>query len=218
VGYGLKLINGEVIPNPSFAHSDDTYGMSLATNQMMYVEGHYNSDGDFNTGSPTSPDDPSNFAKEGHEAPAALIADSLTFLSEDWDDEDSNESISNRRATHTEVSAAVLTGNVPSGETGSNRYSGGVENFPRFLETWSSRDLRIRGSMVALFESEVGTRAWGYGDVYGAPRRQWGFHEKFAEGFLPPGTPNTRRYRAVDFELIDRETYLSHVERIKSYF
>lgn len=217
-GYGLKLVNGEVIPNPGFAHSADTYGMSLATNQMMYVEGHFNADGNFNTGSPTQPDSTGNFAKEGHEAPAALIADSLTFLSEDWNDEDSNESLSNRRATDTEVSAAILTGNVPSGETGSNRYSGGVENFPRFLEDWGGKDLRIRGSIVALFESEVGTRGWGYGDVYSAPGRQWGFQEKFAEGFLPPGTPNTRRYRAVDFELVDKSTYDSYVERIKSYY
>ncbi len=217
-GYGLKLINGETIPNPSFAHDRDIYGLSVATNQMMYVEGHYNADGNFNTGSPTSPDNSGNFAREGREAPAALIADSITFLSTNWDDANSNTSLSNRRAAHTEISAAILTGNVPSGKTGSNRYSGGVENFPRFLENWSGRDLRIRGSMVALFESEVGTRGWGYGDVYNAPRREWGFHEKFAEGYLPPGTPNTRRYRAIDFQLVTQEAYEEHLHRVKNYF
>lgn len=159
-----------------------------------------------------------NFAGVGREAPAALIADSLTFLSGNWRDDKSNKSMSNRIATDTEVSAAILTGLVLSGESGSARYSGGVENFPRFLENWSGKSLRIRGSMVALFESEVGTRAWGYGDVYSPPNRDWGFHLKFAEGYLPPGTPNTRRYRAVDFQLVDKATYEGHVERIKTYF
>ncbi|MEO0511004.1 MAG: hypothetical protein AAF065_14230 [Verrucomicrobiota bacterium] len=217
-GWALKLVNGNVIPNPSFAHANDNYGMALATNQMMYIEGNYNADGDKSTGSPVLSDDPGNFGKEGHEAPAALIADSLTFLSVNWDDQKSKESLSQRTAADTEVSAAILTGLVPSGEEGTKRYSGGVENFPRFLENWGGKNLRIRGSMVALFESEVGTRGWGYGDVYGAPNRDWGFHSKFAEGYLPPGTPNTRRYRAVDFQVVDKATYDSHVDRIKTYF
>lgn len=217
-GYGLKVTNGDVIPNPKFAHKNDNYGMSLATNQMMYVEGHYNADGDFSTGSPVKPDNPSTYAQEGHEAPAALIADSITFLSENWDDANSTQSLSKRKADHTEVSAAILTGNVPSGKTGSNSYSGGVENFPRFLEHWGSINFRVRGSMVALFESEVGTERWGKGDVYKPPNRQWGFQSKFAEGYLPPGTPNTRRYRSIDFELVDKASYESHIKRIKTYF
>ncbi|MGZ0657206.1 hypothetical protein ACWPKS_16515 [Coraliomargarita sp. W4R72] len=217
-GRAVKLVNGGIIPNPEFAQADDIYGMTLATNQMMYVEGNYNADGDLNTGSPTEPDDPINFSKEGYEAPAALVADSITFLSVNWDDEDSTHSMSDRRAANTEVSAAVLTGLVPSGEYGSKSYSGGVENFPRFLENWASRTIQIRGSLVALFESEVGTRGWGYSDVYNAPRREWGFHSKFGEGYLPPGTPNTRRYRGIDFQLIDEAEYTSNVSRIKTYF
>ncbi len=217
-GWGLKVVNGGTIPNPAFAHSEGNYGMSLATNQMMYVEGNYNADGDRSTGSPTTPDNASNFAKEGHEAPAALIADSVTFQSNSWDDSDSARSMSHRVASDTEVSAAVLTGLVPSGESGSNSYSGGVENFPRFLENWKGKSMRIRGSMVALFESEVGTRRWGYSDVYSPPNRDWGFHSKFAEGYLPPGTPNTRRYRGIDFQLINEAEYASHVARIKTYY
>lgn len=217
-GWGLKIVNGETIPNPEFAHSQDTYGTSIATNQMMYIEGHYNSDGSSSTGSPTSPDNSSEFADENAEAPAALIADSVTFLSENWSDSNSAKSMSNRQAVDTEISAAILTGLVPSGETGSDSYSGGVENFPRFLENWSGKRLIMRGSVVALFESEVGTRGWGHSDVYSAPKREWGFHESFAEGYLPPGTPNTRRYRGIDFKLISTSEYESSVARIKSYF
>lgn len=217
-GWGLKLVNGETIPNPNFAQSSDsTYGTSIATNQMMYVEGNYNADGIIGGDSPTQPDN-SDFADQGQEAPAALIADSITFLSNNWNDENSTKSMSNRTATNTEISAAILTGLVPSGESGSDSYSGGVENFPRFLESWSGKTISIRGSMVALFESEVGTRGWGHSDVYNPPNRAWGFHEKFAEGYLPPGTANTRRYRGIDFQLISESEYESHISRIKSYF
>ncbi|CAA6692990.1 MULTISPECIES: hypothetical protein [unclassified Lentimonas] len=215
-GWGVKLTNAETIPNPSFAHAKDIYGMSLATNQMLYVQGNYNADGDFDTGSPTDPDS-SNFAAEDEEAPAALIADSITFLSVDW--KDVNSSIYGQRtAENTEVSAAILTGLVPSGETGQKSYSGGVENFPRFLEKWNDKTFLMRGSIVALFESEVGTAPWGTGSVYNPPNREWGFHSKFGEGYLPPGTPNTRNYRAVDFEMINKATYEEYVQRIKTYY
>jgi hypothetical protein len=215
-GFALKLKNGKEIPSPDFSADK---GMTVATNQMLYVQGHYNSDGNLSTGSPTEPDKPGDFGEENEEAPAALVADSLTFLSENWDDKDSASSLSDRSAQPTEVSAAVMTGLVPSGKDGSNSYSGGVENFPRFLEDWAGKDLVIRGSMVALFESEVGASGlWGYGDVYKAPGRKWGFNEKFAEGFLPPGTPNTRRYRAIDFELVDQSTYNARVDEIKKIF
>lgn len=218
-GWGVKLTNAEVIPNPSFAHKDDIYGMSLATNQMLYVEGNYNADGKRSTGSPTEPDYPANFGKQGHEAPASLIADSITFLSVYWNDSKSNKKLKkHRKAGNSEVSAAILTGLVPSGESGSRSYSGGVENFPRFLEHWGGKSLRIRGSMVALFESEVGTRRWGHGGVYSPPSRDWGFHSSFAEGYLPPGTPNTRRYRGIDFKMINKNTYEEYVARVKTNY
>jgi hypothetical protein len=217
-GWAVKLTDAKVIPNPSFAHADDLYGMTLATNQMLYIKGHYNADGDRSTGSATEPDSAGDFAQQDREAPAALVADSITFLSQNWSDAKSNKSSKYRNATHTEISAAILTGNVPSGKSGSNSYSGGVENFPRFLEKWKSKDLLMRGSVVALFESEVGVRRFGHSDVYSAPNRKWGFHSKFGEGYLPPGTLNTRRYRAVDFEMLDKTTYEEYVERIKSNY
>lgn len=213
-GWGLKLVNGDVIPNPNFGHSQDVYGTSVATNQMMYIQGDYNSDGSTDTGSPTQADDSTTFGQQQQEAPAALIADSITFLSDNWDDSKSSQG--GRNASDTEVSAAIMTGLVPSGETGSNSYSGGVENFPRFLESWSDDTLTMRGSIVALFESEVATERWGKGGVYSAPKREWGFHEKFSEGFLPPGTPNSRGFRGRDFTDLTASEYASHIARIKS--
>lgn len=216
-GWGVKITNAEEIPNPDFARSKGVYGTTFATNQAMYIDGNYNSDGDSNTGTPTAPDSAADFAKQGHEASSALVADAITFLSTNWDDENSAKSKSDRTASNfTEVSAAILSGVVPSGKTGSNSYSGGVENFPRFLENWSGKTLRIRGSIVGLYESEVATEKWGSGDVYSPPKRNWGFHEKFGEGFYPPGTPTTRTFRGRDYQDLSKEEYQAAVAQIKT--
>lgn len=215
--WGVKITKSKKIPNPDFARSKGIYGTTFATNQTMYIDGHYNSDGDSSTGSPVAPDSPSNFADQGQEASSALVADAITFLSTNWDDQDSAKSMSNRVASSfTEVSAAILAGVVPSGKTGSNSYSGGVENFPRFLENWSNKTLRIRGSIVGLYESEVATEQWGSGDVYNPPKRNWGFHQKFGEGFYPPGTPATRTFRGTDYQDLSETEYHTAVTQIKA--
>jgi hypothetical protein len=53
--------------------------------------------------------------------------------------------------------------------------SGGAHNFPRLSENWSG-DLYIRGSMVAMFESEVACEPWLATRIYSAPGRMWGLH------------------------------------------
>ena len=207
--WGVKLVKGSTIPNPEFAQSKGVFGTSIATNQVMYVEGHYNSDGDLSTGSPTEPDNKSNFNQENQEAPAALAADAITFLSAGWNDTNSKKNTNNRVAQNTEVSAAILTGLVPSGENGSKSYSGGVENFPRFLENWRGKDFMMRGSMVAMFESEIAKGGWGSGDVYSAPRRKWGFHENYTE--TPPPGPVIKTYRGRDLQILTEAEYRERV-------
>jgi len=91
-----------------------------------------------------------------------------------------------------------------------------VENFPRFLEDWDD-ELRIRGSMVGLFESEVATGKWR-NSAYSPPHRNWGFHRKFGEGMLPPGSPDTRRYQVVDFEVVTPSEYEGYIKEFKDHF
>ena len=211
--WGVKLVNGNVIPNPAFAQNKGIFGMSVATNQVMYVEGNYNSDGNITSDSSTKPDDTLAFNKVGQEAPAALAADAVTFLSEGWDDTNSNKPLANRIAEPTEVSAAILTGVVPSRKDGTKSYSGGVENLPRFLENWSGKDFVMRGSMVALFESEVATAPWGKKDngdkVYSAPNRKWGYHTNYDE--TPPVGPTVRTYRARELQILSQNAYQTRV-------
>lgn len=208
--WGVKLTNGSQIPNPSFGWTSDLYGTTIATNVPMYIEGNYNADGNPNTGSATEPD----VADVKQEPPAALVADAINVLSNDWQDDESLKNTSTRTTTaFTEVAAAFLTGLVPSNKNNWNNYSGGVENFPRFLEKWNT-SFRYRGSMVALFESEVAIEPWGKSNVYSPPTRDWGFNSLYSQGFYPPGTPNSRTFRRVNYRNLTAQEYQSHLSQV----
>ncbi|NJM55221.1 MAG: hypothetical protein HC841_04285, partial [Verrucomicrobiae bacterium] len=207
-GWGVKVVNGSSIPDPSFA---DDSGMTVATNNVMYVQGHFNADGDPSTGTSQNPDN-------NVEPPAALVADAITVLSPAWQDELSNCSDLNscrKSANFVEVSAAFLTGLAPSDKFNNNRYSGGVENFPRFLEGWGGRTVRYRGSMVALFESEIAKEPWGTSSVYAAPNRDWGYNSLFAQGAYPPGTPNTRNTRRFNFRVMTQDEWNQEMAQLR---
>ena len=73
----------------------------------------------------------------------------------------------------TEISACLLTGIV---ETTTRQNSGGVHNFPRLNEAWSGTGLYIRGSMIAMFASEIATEPWSI-RIYSGAGRFWGLHE-----------------------------------------
>lgn len=204
----VRLLNGGQLPNRRAANPSDAFlpeGLTLATNAAVYVAGHYNADGTLaaDLSDMTTP--------EAAEVPAAIVGDAVNILSQAWvttehdtgrvvpaADLGSNDS-TRPAAAHTEFSAALLTGIVTTAGAASNQYSGGVENYPRFHENWSNRSLRYRGSIVALFESQVATRAWTHAK-YGAPRREWGFNAMFgSQRRYPPGTPIIRTFRRVDY-------------------
>jgi hypothetical protein len=92
-------------------------------------------------------------------------------------------------AAHTTVNAALLTGVV---ETTRGQYSGGMENFPRFLETWGpANTFTYNGSMVKMFPSLYATNVWGKANVYSPPKRNWAFDLNFNDAKkLPPLTPS----------------------------
>ncbi len=228
---GVQLYNARVIPNPSYAMANNVYGTSFVTNNALYVQGHFNSDGiatayDSNgnittqrTGSRTLPDSNADFAQQGKEAPASLVGDAVTLLSPGWDNTKSKRAIADRVASvDTEVSAAILAGIAPTGKNGVTKYSGGAENFPRFLENWSGKTLVYRGSMVNLFESEVAKQRWQSNNVYSPPNRAWGFHAKFAEGFFPPGTPNVRTFRRVNYRELTQQEYKTEIQHVRDAF
>ncbi len=171
---GIRLVNGQTLPSR---------GLTVATPQPLYVSGHYN-----------APASALGTADTSHTKPAGIIADAVTLLSGDWDDADAAASLSSRKAANTTVNAAILAGIVTTSDAS---YSGGVENFPRFLEDWSGRTLTYNGSMIVMFPSQYATGTWkGTGSaigIYNAPSRNWAFDMNFLDpNKLPPGTPAVR--------------------------
>lgn len=167
---GVKVVEGAELPS---------LGLTVATPNPLYVQGHFNA---------TGTDVGKNETK--FTDPASLVGDSITILSSAWSDANSSLAIGSRLAADTTVNAAIIAGNVPSG---GGYYSGGVENFPRFLENWSGRTLTYNGSMVALYHSTIATAPWGGSDVYSPPTRNWAFDQNFTDALkLPPGTPEVR--------------------------
>lgn len=162
-------------------------GLTVATKHPLYVQGHFN-----------APNTTPGYADTSATKPASLVGDAITILSSNWND--STSATAMNVAANTTVNAAFLAGIVPSAnEFGTRHYSGGVENFPRFLESWSSRKFTYNGSMVVMFPSQFATAWWknpanyptGY---YQAPTRLWAFDINFLDhNKLPPATPQVRK-------------------------
>ena len=260
---GVRLINGR-----GRLPSKGSQGLTVATNDALYVLGHYNADGSISTDSGSA----SSRYPEDREAPCALMGDAITVLSQPtfqsvsgnyvqtrgWNDALSSlridtyssystswETIAHSNSNtidgyntstrpgslptdsapaasgtsysgklvpaSTEISAAFLTGIVPS-TTSNGAYSGGAHNFPRFLEDWYTNSsgtratCAIRGSMVAFFASTVATEPWSL-RIYQAPVRLWGLNADYIAGKLPPLTPNTIAMQQVNFRNLTEDEY-----------
>ncbi len=186
----VRLRNGAILP-------DD---VTVASENPVYIQGDYNSGGPTasvvsNAANSTSPlsafEDPT---APGYTRKAcAVLGDAVNILSNNWNDGNSTASVASRVATNTTVNAGILSGNVPTNHYGDGAYSGGAENFPRFLETWSAQCLTYYGSMVCLFDSKQANGAWGASNVYSPPTRRWYFDQNFLLN-PPPGTLQSTTY------------------------
>lgn len=169
---GVRVVNGTVLP---------PQGLSVATDSPVYVLGDYN-----------VPTLAKGTANTTGTLPASFAADAITILSGAWDDANSGKTLGYRVASSTTVNAAFLMGNVAST---SSDDSGGLENFPRFLETWSGKTFTYNGSMICMFNSKIATGPWKdtgttY-DIYDAPTRKWSLDQNFRDNTkLPPATPS----------------------------
>ena len=204
-GIAVRLKNGSIVPSPP---GSPDKGFTVATNAPLYVLGNYNADGNSSTGSATATDG-------SDEVPAALVADAITILSNAWEannyDSKSKQSSGLRKGSFTEISAAFLTGQSET-VPGAGKYSGGVHNFPRFLENWTGTEFRYRGSLVALFQSEVNWKHMNNNSYwYAPPKRNWGFSSIFEGGEFPPGTPMVRDFRRKHFRFLTKGEYVTQI-------
>ena len=185
---GVRLKNGGTMPQG---------GLTIVSDNPVYIQGDYNtgSNGTLQPDSNLSNGDPNKNTVPGYQKQSsAVIGDAVMVLSNAWSDANSYKAVDQRKATPTTVNAAIVSGIVPTGEYGNN-YSGGAENFPRFMEKWGSgTTFTYHGSMVELYKSLQNKGAWGKGNVYDPPRRQWFFDRQFYTD-PPPGTLSLVRFK-----------------------
>ena len=184
----IRLVNGSVLP---------TNGLTVATENPLYIQGDYNVGNE--AGNPNNV--PTNAAGvsqviaglststspvvAGYSRPSsAVMADAVTILSNGWQDAHSSGALGSRDASNTTVNTAILAGSVPSTST---NYSGGFNNFPRFLEDWSGNSFTYYGSMIQLFHSAIATGLWNTGSIYSPPSRFWNY-DSILQAKSPPGS------------------------------
>ncbi len=185
---GVRLKNGAKLPSA---------GLTVVSPNPVYIQG------DYNTGLTSSAQPPSNTATSytpptdtpspeatGYDrVPAAVAADAVNVLSNNWNDANSLLSQSSRIASNTTINTAVLSGNVP---TTTSSYSGGIENFMRLHENWSGKYFTVYGTLGLLFASNQATHPWSAAD-YSAPNRRWYYDENLRD-VNPPGFHVARVY------------------------
>jgi len=196
----LKLVDGRlnaVGTSPLPVRPDNGQGgFTIASENPVYVQGDYN----------TSSLDPfwaNNANNNTPHAAAAIIADSVTILSNQWSDVNSlyNSSILAGRPTGADgyYRMAVAGGkNIPfpvPANWGNNQDTGtdgGLHNFLRYLEKWNNA-VWYQGSLVNMYYSEYDTGVFKCcTTVYGAPAggRKYYFDTLFLNpANLPPATP-----------------------------
>lgn len=186
----IRLINGKTTPRTG---SDGLGGFSVATNGGIYVKGSYNT-------TPTSVTNPDGTPGVN---PAMLMGDSMTVLSDAWNDANaaSTDILNARNAASlavdsggaltnvTTINAGLLTGNTQATST---TVSGGVQNLVRYLENWGGNTVSFNGSLGRLFDAKMFIRPFQQpGIVYRVPdQRNFKFDSAFIDK-TPPGSPVT---------------------------
>ena len=210
----LKLVDGSLGHLP-VRLDNGAGGFTVGSENPVYILGNYNSNCTA-AGQPGCTPNNGNYdttwnnppgAETVHSA-AAVIADSVTGLSNNWSDLVSLNSPSvdgGRPAVTTYYRVAVSGGkniNFPvngiAWAVGDWGTDGGLHNFLRLLENWGAnggQTLNYKGSMVSMYYSTyaTGTDKNGGGTVYEPPTRNYAFDPLFTQPQnLPPATPMFR--------------------------
>ncbi len=188
----LRVVDGS-LNNVPVRPDNGLGGFTVASENPVYVFGNYNSDStDPFWGAPGA-------AADINHAAAAVIADSVTLLSNGWSDVNSMNNalnMTNRNALPTYYRMAIAGGKnmnfpQPAGTGADFGTDGGVHNFLRLSEDWGGVVLSYRGSLVSLYYAQYATGTFKCCTmVYNAPNRNFYFDTAFLDPTkLPPGTP-----------------------------
>jgi len=193
--HAIMLMNGTLnnLPLPGF---------TVASENPVYIQGNYNA--------------VNNAWAKGSNA--AVIADAVTLLTNNWWNLDSlrypiyrNSNAGLPPLARSGVTSyyrvAIATGknrlfNQPNwGAAEDFGTDGGVHNFLRYLEDLGTSTMWYKGSMVSLYYSQYSVGVFKCCNVvYNAPTRQYSFDVNFLDpNQLPPGTPKFRDVENVGF-------------------
>ncbi|MGA3092146.1 MAG: hypothetical protein ABSD75_26355 [Terriglobales bacterium] len=208
--HALRLVDGSLgnVPLSPVGTVADPGGFTVASENPVYVWGDYNSNpGDTTWNSPA-------VDVAGHSS-TAIIADTVTLLSNNWTDPVSFglgssgtvTSPGDRNATTSYYRTAIAAGknvNFPQPTWGApNDFGtdGGVHNFLRYLENWGGQTLNYKGSIVSLYYATYGTGVYKCcTTVYSPPTRNYIFDTDFTSpSGLPPGTPMFRDVETLSY-------------------
>ncbi len=188
----LKLVNGPLGNLP-------VDGLTVASENPVYVQGNFNA----NAGGFGEPN-----------APAAVMADALTLLSNNWNDTRSFQFPNNpaqRPATTTWYRFAVIAGKGKYFPHIGGMYQdygtdGGVHNFLRYLENWGGQTINYRGSIASFYYNRQAVGIYKCcTNVYSPPTRGYAFDTEFLDpALLPPKTPMFRDVNTTGFVQITR--------------
>ncbi len=210
----VRLINAATLPGVyDSAVAGNTRGFTLASENPVYVWGNYNATSvTVAGGTNVSTSDRYYPYNTSLHIPASVVSDLVTILSGSWNDGESfayPNAPGSRVASNTVVRFAMLAGDPITGYSPSagltGNQNGGLINFPRFLETWSSKRLNYAGSFINLFNAfNSNARHKCCNTVYTPPTRDWTFEESFREpSRLPPGTPYVYLISFTGFERVN---------------
>jgi hypothetical protein len=177
-------------------------GLTIASENSVYIQGHWNA----------------NAAGFGNPHVAtAVLADSVTLLSANWNDRNSytnpynKNTTTQRNATTTWYRLAIISGKgrsfpQPGGTPQDFGTDGGAHNFLRYIEDWGGQTLNYRGSIASLYVSRQAVGTYKCCTVvYDPPTRGYNFDTEFlTPSLLPPRTPMFRDVNITGFAQLIR--------------
>ena len=184
--HALRIFNGATLA-PTIS------GLTFASENSVYIQGNWNANGAW-----TDP-----------HAATAVMGDSVTLLSNSWNDAVTFAQPYNvggrNRNTQTWYRVAIVSGKgiafpQPAGTATDFGTDGGAHNFLHYLEN-GDQAVNYRGSIVTFFYNRqaVGTYKC-CSTVYGAPTRNYAFDIDFLDPTkLPPLTPVFRDVNTIGF-------------------
>jgi hypothetical protein len=177
-------------------------GLTVTSENPVYIQGNWNAN---------------NAGFGNPHVATAVIADSVTLLSNNWNDLNSlanpynMDTTAQRNATNSWYRVAIISGKglsfpQPANTPQDYGTDGGAHNFLRYIENWGGTTLNYRGSIASLYISRQGTGTYKCCTVvYSPPTRGYNFDVDFlTPALLPPRTPMFRDVNITGFAQIIR--------------